>query len=103
MHTPSSSDEKLAGLGTGKYSRVQFPLMVEELMTLTNLIHAHRCATVGKKHCARVFRYADDLGENLLRLQKAVIEGSYKPKPCHCFDIFCTAGKKDAQDFCSSF
>lgn len=94
MRTPSSTDEKLADLGTVKSSRGQFPLMVEELMTLTNLIHAHRCATVGKKHRARVFRYADDLGENLLRLQRAVIEGNYKPKPCHSFDIFCTAGQK---------
>lgn len=94
MRTPSSTDEKLADLGTVKSSRGQFPYTVAELATLTNLIHAHHCAVTGKKHRNRVFRYADDLGENLLRLQQALIDGSYKPQPCHEFDIFCTAGQK---------
>lgn len=94
MRTPSSIDEKLADLGTAYSSRGQFPYTLEEVATLTNFIYAHHCATVGKKHRARVFRYADDLGENLLKLQQAVLAGTYKPKPCSDFEIFCTAGQK---------
>lgn len=98
MRIPSSvTDEKPADLGTVKSSRGQFLLSVPELATLTNLIYAHHCAVIGKKHRARVFRYSDDLGENLLRLQQALIDGSYKPKPCHQFEIFCAAGQKIRQ------
>lgn len=97
MYIPSSDDEKPAGPATVKSSQGQFSPSLVELATLTNLIYAHHCATTGKKHRHRIFKYSDDLGENLLLLQQALIDGSYKPLPCCSFDIFCTAGQKIRQ------
>lgn len=91
----SLSKEKRADSVTSeKPSRSQFLATFEEVVTLENLLFAFECAAKGKYGRPSVQRYLQMLGMNLTRLQERLLNGTYKPRPCHQFEIFCTAGQK---------
>lgn len=94
MTSPSSPEENFAGSATVKSSRCRFQLCLEEIVTLSALIEAYANASRGKHERLCVYRYADDLGENLTILRDRILSGEYKPQPCHEFDIYCAAGQK---------
>lgn len=97
MHSPSLKNENTAVPETFNPSRGQFLSTLKELATFDNLLYAYHCAIKGKKTRLKVFKYADNLGENLLKLQKRILNGTYSPKPCYTFEIFCTSGQKVRQ------
>lgn len=94
MTSPSSPEENFAGSATVKSSRCRFQLCLEEIVTLSALIEAYANASRRKHERLGVYRYADDLGENLTILRDRILSGEYKPQPCHEFDIYCAAGQK---------
>ena len=93
MTSPSSPEENFAGSATVKSSRCRFQLCLEEIVTLSALIEAYANASRGKHERLGVYRYADDLGENLTILRDRILSGEYKPQPCHEFDIYCAADR----------
>lgn len=97
MHSPSLKNENSAVPETFNPSRGQFLSTLRELATFDNLLYAYQCAVKHKKHRTKVFKYADNLGENLLKLQRRILDGTYSPKPCYNFEIFCTCGQKVRQ------
>lgn len=66
----------------------------EEVVTLENLLFAYHCACRGKRHRPSVQRYEQMLGKNLSDLLCRLLDGSYKPRACYQFEVFCTAGQK---------
>lgn len=86
-----------AGSATGKSSRSQFTLSLDEIITLDALIRSFHSASAGRKCRTKISKYTDNVGENLLSLQKRLYERTYQPLPCSKFDIFCSAGQKVRQ------
>lgn len=83
-----------AGPETVKSSRGQFVGGIEDVVTDEWLLYAFSKASSGKRFRSSVFNYTDNLGENLSKLKQCLLDGSYKPRPCSTFEIFCTAGQK---------
>ena len=66
----------------------------KELVTVENLLFAYQCAAKEKKYRPGVRQFSKDLGLNIHRLYGELLAGTYRPKSCRQFEIFCTSGQK---------
>lgn len=85
---------KPADGATVHYSRHQFTMTLEELVTEENLFRAYKNASRGKHERPSVFNFDLRLGQKLEEIYTSLLDGTYRPSPCYSFDIFCTAGQK---------
>lgn len=88
------SSEKSTWSMINNSSHAPITITLEQIFTIENLYYAYKCSRKSKKNKHRVFEFEKDLAKNIEDLRLSIHNGSYKPKPCREFDIWCTAGQK---------
>lgn len=56
--------------------------------TLHSLHQAYLKASKGKRHKPQVQEFAQDLGYNLRKLKREIVEGTYEPRPYKTFEVY---------------
>ena len=77
-----------------KLSHAPITITLEQIFTTDNLYKAYKDTRKSKRNKHRVFEFEKDLAKNIEDLRLSIHNGTYKPKPCREFDIWCTAGQK---------
>lgn len=67
---------------------------LEDLLTFDNLFQAYIQASKSKHHRRNVDRFEQNLYANLVQLLQELKDGTYQPRSCYKFEIYCTAGQK---------
>lgn len=88
------SSEKSTWSMINNSSHAPITITLEQIFTTDNLYKAYKDTRKAKRNKHRVFEFEKDLAKNIEDLRLSIHNGTYKPKPCREFDIWCTAGQK---------
>lgn len=91
--TNPSSEKSTRGT-INNLSCASIRITLEEIFTTKNIYKAYVDARKSKRNKSRVFDFEKELAKNIEDLKDAILNGTYKPKQCREFDIWCTAGQK---------
>lgn len=75
----------------------QITTQLKDIVTIDNLYDAYKSAVKSKGLKKRIANFQANLSVELYKLYNELINGTYKPQPCHHFEIWCTAGQKTRQ------
>lgn len=85
---------KHASPSTVKSSRGFSYIRLEDIVTTDALFRAYKRSSKGKRGRYGCYRFGESLGARIEELKTSILDGTYHPKPCFNFDIWCTAGQK---------